>query len=412
MSNLNLLGSTSRVETPFIKVVIGGQVFGVYENKKVDAATRVNYPNYVQSLNVTKINGQVNTYKLVLKYTIRAGEDPNYFEKIFSKVSKGRKIIFTYGDLSMPTYVYRDEQAIITDVHKSYDLTSASKTFNISATSSATLLQPGGDLFTARYDKPSEVIKQLLRTNRGGLQDIFYGMRDVDSPEVQKLILGNDKEVNIELKSNISVLDYLTYLVSIMVPLDQENNSLQKKSIYGLKLVDDFTGIYNGPYFQIVEVSKDKNVDTVYEINVGYPDDNPVVNLSVNDNDEYALLYDYSKEVSGGFDYVQRINNDGTLEQVYSPNIASSNSHLVMEETDRTWWTKMTQYPIKTSATIKGLLKPALLMSYVRLNVYFYGRKDILSGLYVVTSQDDSITTSSGFRTTLSLLKVKGDEDL
>ena len=337
MSNLNLLGSTSRVETPFIKVVIGGQVFGVYENKKVDAATRVNYPNYVQSLNVTKINGQVNTYKLVLKYTIRAGEDPNYFEKIFSKVSKGRKIIFTYGDLSMPTYVYRDEQAIITDVHKSYDLTSASKTFTVSATSSATLLQPSGDLFTARYDKPSEVIKQLLRTNRGGLQDIFYGMRDVDSPEVQKLILGNDKEVNIELKSNISVLDYLTYLVSIMVPLDQENNSLQKKSIYGLKLVDDFTGIYNGPYFQIVEVSKDKNVDTVYEINVGYPDANPVVNLSVNDNDEYALLYNYSKEVSGGFDYVQRINNDGTLEQVYSPNIASSNSHLVMEETDRTW---------------------------------------------------------------------------
>lgn len=412
MSNLNLLGSTSRVETPFIKVVIGGQVFGVYENKKVDAATRVNYPNYVQSLNVTKINGQVNTYKLVLKYTIRAGEDPNYFEKIFSKVSKGRKIIFTYGDLSMPTYVYRDEQAIITDVHKSYDLTSASKTFTVSATSSATLLQPSGDLFTARYDKPSEVIKQLLRTNRGGLQDIFYGMRDVDSPEVQKLILGNDKEVNIELKSNISVLDYLTYLVSIMVPLDQENNSLQKKSIYGLKLVDDFTGIYNGPYFQIVEVSKDKNVDTVYEINVGYPDANPVVNLSVNDNDEYALLYNYSKEVSGGFDYVQRINNDGTLEQVYSPNIASSNSHLVMEETDRTWWTKMTQYPTKTSATIKGLLKPALLMSYVRLNVYFYGRKDILSGLYVVTSQDDGITTSSGFRTTLSLLKVKGDEDL
>ena len=412
MSNLNLLGSTSRVETPFIKVVIGGQVFGVYENKKVDAATRVNYPNYVQSLNVTKINGQVNTYKLVLKYTIRAGEDPNYFEKIFSKVSKGRKIIFTYGDLSMPTYVYRDEQAIITDVHKSYDLTSASKTFTVSATSSATLLQPSGDLFTARYDKPSEVIKQLLRTNRGGLQDIFYGIRDVDSPEVQKLILGNDKEVNIELKSNISVLDYLTYLVSIMVPLDQENNSLQKKSIYGLKLVDDFTGIYNGPYFQIVEVSKDKNVDTVYEINVGYPDANPVVNLSVNDNDEYALLYNYSKEVSGGFDYVQRINNDGTLEQVYSPNIASSNSHLVMEETDRTWWTKMTQYPTKTSATIKGLLKPALLMSYVRLNVYFYGRKDILSGLYVVTSQDDGITTSSGFRTTLSLLKVKGDEDL
>ena len=412
MNTLNLLGSTSQVETPFIKVVIDGYVFGVYESKRVDAATRVNYPNYVQSLTIPKINGQVNTYELVLKYTIRAGEDPNFFEKIFSKVRKGRKIIFTYGDLSMPSYVYRDEQAIITSVKKSYDLTSASKIFRITATSSAKLLTTSGELFEATYNKPSEIIKQLLRTNRGGITDIFYGMRDIDSPEVQKLIFSEDKEVFIELKRNISVLDYLSYLVSIMVPINQSNNSLRKSSLFGLKLVDDVTGVYNGPYFEIVEISKDKNVDTLYEINVGFPDANAVLSIDVEDSNEYALLYDYNKELNSGFEYIQRIDNEGNIEQVYSPVIGSNNSHYVMEETDRTWWTKMTQYPIRVTLTLKGLLKPALLMSYVKLNVYFYGNKDVLSGLYVVTQQKDSITTSTGFKTTIALLKVKEDDDI
>ena len=412
MSTLNLLGSTSRVETPFIKVVIDNHTFGVYEDKKVDAATRVNYPNYIQSLSVDKINGQVNTYTLVLKYTIRAGEDPNYFEKIFGRASKGRKIIFTYGDLSMPNYVYKDEQAIITNVSKSYDFSSASKTFKISATSSTKLLSSGGYLFKGAYEKPSEVIKRLLRTNRGGITDIFYGMRNVDSPEVQQLLIGNDKEVNIELKKNISVLDYITYLVSIMTPLNQPTNSIQKSSLYTLKLVDDYTGVYNGPYFQIVEISKDKNADTSYEINVGYPDANAVLDINIEDNDEYALLYEYNRDINEGFDYTQRINSDGELEQVYSPIISSNNSHNTMEETDRTWWTKVTQFPIKVNIKIKGLLKPALLMSYVKLNAYFYGRKDLISGLYVVTKQTDTISTGDGFRTNLSLLKIKGEDEL
>ena len=197
-----------------------------------------------------------------------------------------------------------------------------------------------------------------------------------------------------------------------MVPINQSNNSLRKSSLFGLKLVDDVTGVYNGPYFEIVEISKDKNVDTLYEINVGFPDANAVLSIDVEDSNEYALLYDYNKELNSGFEYIQRIDNEGNIEQVYSPVIGSNNSHYVMEETDRTWWTKMTQYPIRVTLTLKGLLKPALLMSYVKLNVYFYGNKDVLSGLYVVTQQKDSITTSTGFKTTIALLKVKEDDDI
>ena len=49
-------------------------------------------------------------------------------------------------------------------------------------------------------------------------------------------------------------------------------------------------------------------------------------------------------------------------------------------------------------------------MSYIRVNVYYYGRKHISSGVYVVTKQEDNVSTN-GYFTTLSLLRVKGDLD-
>ena len=72
----------------------------------------------------------------------------------------------------------------------------------------------------------------------------------------------------------------------------------------------------------------------------------------------------------------------------------------------------MTQYPIKASITVQGLLRPATLMQYLRLNVIFPGgHKHVASGLYIVASQRDEIN-SSGYRTTLSLTKVSGDDTL
>ena len=49
-------------------------------------------------------------------------------------------------------------------------------------------------------------------------------------------------------------------------------------------------------------------------------------------------------------------------------------------------------------------------MSYVRLNVFFFGKKHISSGLYIVTKQQDDIS-AGGFRTTLNLLRISGDSD-
>ena len=77
-------------------------------------------------------------------------------------------------------------------------------------------------------------------------------------------------------------------------------------------------------------------------------------------------------------------------------------------EANKTWWTSVTQYPIKATLQLQGLLRPAMLMTYVKLNVYFFGNKHISSGLYVVTKQIDQVFRG-GYRTTLSLTRIKGD---
>lgn len=79
---------------------------------------------------------------------------------------------------------------------------------------------------------------------------------------------------------------------------------------------------------------------------------------------------------------------------------------------DIIWWTKLTKYPISATITIQGLLRPAQLMTYLRLNVIFPGggegiRKHVASGLYIVTKQQDQIDTN-GYKTTLSLTKISG----
>lgn len=51
----------------------------------------------------------------------------------------------------------------------------------------------------------------------------------------------------------------------------------------------------------------------------------------------------------------------------------------------------MTQFPIKATMTIKGLLRASILMSYIRVNVYFFGRKHTSSGIYAITKQEDKI---------------------
>ena len=78
---------------------------------------------------------------------------------------------------------------------------------------------------------------------------------------------------------------------------------------------------------------------------------------------------------------------------------------------DSVWWTKATQFPINATIQVQGLLRPATLMQYVKLNVIFPGgKKHLSSGLYIVTRQVDNISPT-GYATTLGLTRIKGDMD-
>ena len=434
MQNINLLSSTSRVETPFIKVKIGDYTFGVY-GKQTDTVNHKNileFPNYVQKLEVQKINGKVNTYNLTLNYVITESNDPNFFEKVFSSVSKTRKMVLTYGDLSSPTFTYKDEETIITDVKEQFNIANSSIQYTVTAISNAVLATVGTYNFAAKIAKPSDEIIRILYDNTFGLQDIFYGMRNKDLVLMKGLIKSDDVKVKIEAKTNISILDYLSYLVSCMTSVETigsisnligsignaisnsliaNTNDLIKKDFYVLQIVDDTSGEFGGPYFKIDKVSKQiSNSLETYQIDIGYPSQNIVTNFNIDNNQSFAIFYDFNQKLNKE-EYVQRINDEGNIEYMYAPVIASNNNHFITTETEKTWWTKITQYPLSCNITFKGLLRPAVLMTHVKLNVLFYGRKHISSGLYVITKQVDTVD-AQGFRTQLSLTRISGDEDI
>lgn len=412
MAMTNLLSNTARVETPFIGVRIGEYTFGIWEKNVVGSEnsrikSRVRYPNYTTALQVYKVNGAVNTYTLTMKYVIRYGDDPNFLEKVFSSVQKTRDIYFSYGDLSAPAFIYKEEKALITRVRSRVDINTSTITYTINAVSTALTSKANKFYFPKTRDKGSNIIRNLLYDQRYGLLDIFYGMRDVDKVNTEGLIAGGDREIELEEKTT-SVLDYLNYVVNCMSDVTDTDDSILKKSRYTLTINDDITNGFEGPYFKVSKVSSSEreinSLDT-YEIDIGYPgDSNAVISFTIEDDETYSILYNYSQDVVVN-DYIWRIDNNGNVVSQYSPSISESTLLRKTTEIDRTWWSQMTQYPIKASITIKGLLRPAILMNYIKLNTYFYGQKHISSGNYIITKQVDDIS-ESGYRTILSLTRV------
>lgn len=416
---LELLSSTSYVETPFVIARVGEFSFGVYskevkniiKNNLEYRALQVTYPNFVDSLTVTKINGTLNTYTLSLTYAITQGDDPNLIDKVFSKVKNDRTIILSYGDLSIPTYIYKEEEALITKVTNSINVNNSSITYQINCVSKALNLSAGTFSFPKLRMKPSDRIKEILYNNQYGLLDIFYGMRDKSKVLARSLILADDKIVDIEAKKSISPIEYLKYLVNCMISVQDVGNNVVNNSKYTLTIFDDIKNEFNGPYFKTIKISdttNEQNSSDVYTIDIGYPGQNIVTSFSVNDDETYSLLYDYSEKIDQS-KYIYRINNKGEMEQIYSPSLTNSEQLMKTTSADKTWWTQVTQYPITATLTIKGLLRPAILMTYIKINVWFYGRKHISSGTYIITKQQDTIS-ASGYRTTLSLTRVQGDK--
>lgn len=415
----SLLNSSARVEVPFVKVTIGGYTFGVYEPSNEVSSNgikvqrnAIRYPNFVQSLKINKINGYVNEYELSIKYPISSNAvDPNFFEKIFSKVSTDRKIYLTYGDFSAPNYIYKDENAIITDVDSNFDIKNSIITYTVKAVSTAKLAASMASNFAAVTKKPSDVIKDILYDPGYNLTSIFTGMKDID--KFYDFVDGDDASISIPTITNVSPMDYISRLVAYMNPIGEDSHlSNSKESIYSLTTFDDINNEYGGPYFKIQKISKNinfLNALCTYSLDIGYPSSAAVMDFNLKTTDTWSIFYEYNKSISSGLagDTVYRINDDGLLyKKTYSDLPKKS---LEFTEYDKTWWNKVTGFPVEAEVTIKGLLRPAILMQYLKLNVLFFGNKHIASGYYIITSQVDTID-QNGYRTTLGLTRVAPDE--
>ena len=425
MNNINrsnsLLSSQARIQVPWVKVTIGEYTFGIFDEQtkswgKNNAGFYVPYsiqfPQYITDLQVTKVNGQVNNYTLVIVYPVTQFDDPNFFEKVFSSVSRSRKIIFTYGDAEVPSYVYKNEEAIITNVTQQFNFPGSKITYTVRAVSSAALSVDGSITMPAPADKvkPSDEIKKLFKSNIS-LQNTFTGMKvsDLDS-----LIAGDDMAVQLQSKRNISAIDYINYLTSCMIPAGSEPGVTS--DVYAMTIQDDsITNANknlskNGPYFEVNKVSASSAHEDAYEIDIGINTSTIVRSFTVDRDENYSIYYEYQNQIHPE-NYVRRLNADGLWEDVYSPSSMTYANGYETYASDKVWWSKATQFPINAKIQIQGLLRPASLMQYVKLNVIFPGgNKHLSSGLYIITSQVDNIN-SSGYATTLGLTRLKGDMD-
>ena len=238
-------------------------------------------------------------------------------------------------------------------------------------------------------------------------------MKDKQKVLDNALIASNDKVVTIEAQSPISLFNYLNYLVECMTDSGDSSRDVIKSSRYVLSVYDDISNEFGGTYFKVTQVDSAtkfmSNTTDTQVIDIGFPTQNVVIGFTIDDNQTYSILYDYSQDIDQS-NYVYRIDDEGNVTYIYSPSVSNSEKLMKTTEADKTWWTQVTQYPISATLTIKGLLKPAILMTYVRLNVMFYGRKHISSGVYIVTKQTDTID-GNGYKTQLKLTRIKGDDE-
>lgn len=405
----SLVSIPTLVQSPFIIVTIGGVTFGSYSESGYGG--KVTYPNFMKSISITKVNGTVNTYTLSFQYQVRAGDDPNLLDKIFSKAANDRAITFQYGDWNAPAYIYKEEKAIITNVTSTLDMNNSLISYTVAATSDAIGLTSTQFNFPAREAKPSDVLLDIISNSRYGLKKVFTGMRNRANVISKHLIASNDMKVKLLAQSGITVLEYLNYLADSMISSANSAGSALKRSKYFLSIHDDFTNEVGGTYFKITEVSKDtktiKSTDT-YEIDVNYPGDNFVTQFSLTNDQSWAILYQFEQDVKQE-QYTYKINDDGSISTNYTPSMLKSGLTDQMSPSKSTWWTRMTEFPVEATLTIKGLTRPSMLMTYVKLNVLFAGGvKHISSGMYIITKQVDNIS-NGGYTTTLTLLRVGGD---
>ena len=384
------------VEAPYIELNIGGYKIGGYKGS-LDL-----YPNYITGMSIDKTSGELNEYTIHLVHQVRVGDDPNALDKVFSK-NQFNKITIKYGD-STSGATFKDTNAIINNVSMNRDYASAKIMYTINATSAGHFVTAHSMNFEALDGKPSDRIRKLLYNSSisSELLEAFPAMKS--KTIASKLIPSNDAPIHMDKVTNTDPITYINYLVSCMSNASEKNKTI-KNSVYFIYYTDDAK---KGAGFEIREVKKgsiSNNYNAVYEVNVGYPNENNIFGFQLTNNQNWSIMYD-SHMSKAQDEYYYTIEGSGNIKKIYSPALSQSSDE--MQEVDKNWWTFMTQFPVTATLTMRGLLRPAFLTNYIKINTVFYGQKHISSGLYTILEQKDTLD-GNGFRTNFSLIRV-GDE--
>jgi hypothetical protein len=250
----------------------------------------------------------------------------------------------------------------------------------------------------------------VFKDSTYGLQKLFKGMT---LSNLNSLIDGTDQAVELETKINITPLDYISYLVGCMYPAGAKAGSLTSDmyilTIHDETIFDNFfsdaSGL-GGPYFKVTRVSnKTMNRTDAFNLDIGINTSTIVSSFTIDNNENYSILFDYNSKLSTDT-YSNRLNSKGEWEQIFAPMVTSGNDRFLTRSQDAVWFTKVTKYPINATVRVQGLLRPASLMQYVRLNVIFPGgNRHISSGLYIITKQIDDLS-GNGYFTTLHMTRI------
>ena len=164
--------------------------------------------------------------------------------------------------------------------------------------------------------------------------------------EEDKLLEQNNEISSVKAENAIAVIPYSDeYDYEIGLPSGTTETSLNIET--------------ESPDTEVKVEKIDKNVERpdAYTITVGYNTREIVTNFQIENNENYALLFDYQNEINPK-KYVRRLNKQGQWEDEYCPIMTSNNTTGQSTISDENWWNLITQYPINASITILGLLRP------------------------------------------------------
>lgn len=391
----NLASYPNLVEAPYIEINLNGIMIGGY------GGDEDKYPNHVASMEISKINGRINQYRINLIHQVRAGEDPNFIDSLLSRTGIRNKVKIMYGDSAYGAF-FKEDEAYITNVTYSESVQSSAIAYTIEAVSSVGLMQQAYFNFPAVSAKPSSEIIKMLYENKGTstqLLSLLGGMKDKQDTLGSGLIPTDDDEIMIPGGQDMSLQERLMQLVSYM------HDSTSPTSNYFLSFEDDGE---SGSFFKITKVNKtNATTDTIlkncYYVDVGYPGNAYVTGFTL-DNDVYwPIFYKYSDSISS---YNYDIDYEGNLIATKVNPLTISNKYQAPDVSKMNWWDFVTNYPVSATLTIKGLMKPVSLMENIYVYAQFYGKQDLSTGLYSIIGQHDSIGPN-GYTTTLQLLRVQ-----